>query len=237
MFDVRSIRPEIMDRPDADPAALLESYRFIEEVNRFYGGTRVLVDFFEDEIRKKQVPAKQCISILDLGSGDCDIPIHISGWAGRRGVRVEYTCLETREIAVRRAEEKAGGKKGFRILKEDVFSYNPDRVYDYVTASMFLHHFTSEEIIRVIEKYRHAARNAFVINDLMRSSLFYSLTWLRTLFSSSVNRHDALLSIEKGFTVPDMKDILGKIPEITLDIKRMFLFRIRGVVRFRGIAE
>ena len=48
-----------------------------------------------------------------------------------------------------------------------------------------------------------------VINDLVRTPLAYLGTWLFSLAASPVFRHDARLSIRKGFTLRELHRLLS----------------------------
>jgi len=78
--------------------------------------------------------------------------------------------------------------------------------FDVVTASMFLHHFDHDDTVRLLRSFRQIARSAVVINDLRRHRLpwafikiFSYVTWRRPMF-----RHDAPLSVLRGFTVDEL---------------------------------
>ena len=45
MFDSRATATEFLDRPDCDPALAAASYRFMEMVNRRFGGIRLVRRF------------------------------------------------------------------------------------------------------------------------------------------------------------------------------------------------
>ena len=103
MFEKRSTEQEFLDSPDCDPALALESYRFMEKVNRFFGGTRNVRRFVEKEVAERKSASP--IRVLDIGSGSCDIPIAVSKWAKSRGIPVRFTCLEVFESAVKIANQ------------------------------------------------------------------------------------------------------------------------------------
>jgi hypothetical protein len=98
---------------------------------------------------------------------------------------------------------------------------------------MNLHHFTFKEIRVIIERYSRWAREAVVINDLQRHPVFYCLTWLRTLITSPENRHDALLSVKKGFLEEELRRLGEETGDCSIEVKKMPLFRLRAVIRFK----
>ena len=86
MLSQRARGSEFLDCPDSDPELTERSFRFIRFVNRAGGGIRVVRRFLEAELPK--VPAGETVRILDLGCGDCDIPLAITRWADARGYRI-----------------------------------------------------------------------------------------------------------------------------------------------------
>ncbi len=82
MLDSRATSEEFLDQPDCSEALALASYKFMEMVNRRFGGIRVVRKFLETETTQHHngIPLR----ILDIGSGSCDIPLEISRWAGHR---------------------------------------------------------------------------------------------------------------------------------------------------------
>lgn len=87
-----------------------------------------------------------------------------------------------------------------------------DNSFDIVHASLFLHHFTEDEIAILLNEFKRTARCGIVINDLHRSILALSgIRILTTLFAkSSMVKNDAPLSVKRGFTKTDFVDILRK---------------------------
>ena len=50
MFKERARGSEFLDRPDADPRLVEQSYQFMKVVNRIGGGIRVVRSFLEQEL-------------------------------------------------------------------------------------------------------------------------------------------------------------------------------------------
>ena len=67
MFEQRSKEEELLDSQECDPEIATESYRFMEKVNRMFGGIRHVRDFIEKEARKHT--GNRPLRILDIGSG------------------------------------------------------------------------------------------------------------------------------------------------------------------------
>jgi hypothetical protein len=234
MFEKRSMEHEFLDSPDCDPALALESYRFMEKVNRFFGGIRNVRRFIENVAAENKSTSP--LHIIDIGSGSCDIPIAVSKWARRQGIPVTFTCLEVFDAAVKTARAKIAesGETSVELIQEDVFTHLPNQPYDYAVASMCFHHFEDEMILGLIRRLRTFVKKGVLINDLHRSFL----TWLGavplTAFSHEGVKHDSRLSIRRGFKIRELRKLLMQLEDVTVSVKPTWLFRISATVRFEG---
>ena len=64
-----------------------------------------------------------------------------------------------------------------------------------------------------------------VVSDLVRAPLHYLSAWVFTLFSSPVFRHDARLSIRRGFTLDELEGLLDKGGFANFSLERHFFYR------------
>lgn len=232
MFDERAQEEEFLDRPDCDPELAALSYRFMEMINRHFGGIRVVRRFLAAEAAKR-APGLP-LRILDIGSGSCDIPLALSRWGRAHALPLDFTCLELAGPAARIAQAKLeqAGDPAVRLLHEDVFAHQPAEPYDYAVASMCFHHFTHEQILALVQKLRGFVREAVLINDLRRSVLASLGARLLLAVSPSGLRHDALLSIRRGFKVPELRAGLSRLDHVSVSVEPARWFRIAAVVRY-----
>lgn len=246
MFEQRARGSEFLDRPDADPRLVEQSYRFMRIVNRIGGGIRVVRSFLGREL--SQSPTGDPVTVLDIGAADCDLPLAIARWAARRGHRIEFTCLDHDPKAVELAERAVARQVGWglphqgfggaspappavKVVQADIFTYRPAEPFDYAVGSMTFHHFTDDQIDTLITHLRGFVRRAVLINDLHRCLLNYLVCWVLALPLNSEIRHDALLSIRRGFKPHELAGQLAKHdPDATA--RRMWFCRVAGVVRF-----
>ena len=234
MFDSRATAHEFLDRPDCDPELAAASYRFMELVNGCFGGTRVVRRFLHAEATGRHVAAP--LRVLDIGSGSCDIPLAVSRWAQARGIPLHFTCLEMADHAmdIARGQLAKAGDPAVRLLQEDVFSHHPAEPYDCAVASMCFHHFSNEHILALLRRLRGFVRGSVLINDLRRSRLadFAARLLLTGTGMSAGVRHDALLSIRRGFTVRELTALLGQLGGVTVSVASARWFRIAATIRF-----
>ena len=81
---------------------------------------------------------------------------------------------------------------------------------DIIHASLFTHHFSTEQLVWLFRQWKASATEAVIINDLHRHTLAYhSIKWLTQLFSkSSMVKYDAPLSVARGFKKKELQEIL-----------------------------
>ncbi len=233
MLKHRSYKQELLDRPDFPENLAREGYAFMAFVNRLFGGVRTVRRFVADEARR--VPRGEPLRVLDIGAGVCDIPIAVTRWAGRRGIDVRFTCLEISPYApaIARARiERAGLADRIRVVQEDVFAHRPERPYHCAIGSMFFHHLTEEQILALVGHVRSFVRWSVLVSDLGRNWPDYIGGWLLTLPLSKGLRHDALLSIERSFKPAELEELLGRLPNVTVEASNAWLLRIKAIVRF-----
>jgi len=233
VFDARATGTEFLDRPDCDPALAAASYRFMERVNDRLGGIRVVRRFLAAETAAGQT-AGSPLRLLDIGSGSCDIPLAVSRWARARALPLHITCLEPAGHAAELARRRLAlaGAPAMCLLQEDAFAHTPAEPYDYAVASMCFHHFSDAQILVLLQRLRGFVTRGVLINDLRRSRL---AAWAVRLPLAGVPagvRHDALLSIRRGFKTGELSRLLRQLAHVTVTVKRARWFRIAAVVRF-----
>ena len=236
MFDQRATSEEFIDRPDCEPELAAASYRFMETVNCRFGGIQAVQRFLAVETAKHSTGSP--LRILDIGSGSCDIPLAMSRWARAQGIPLHFTCLELSAHAfeIARAQLARAGDPAVHLQQQDVFTHQPAAPYDCAVASMCFHHFSNEQILAVVQRLSGFVRSSLLINDLRRSflaSLAAGLLLTVTGTPAGV-RHDALLSIRRGFKGNELGMLLRQLSGVTVSVESVRWFRIAAVIHFHS---
>ena len=234
MFDQRATAEELIDRPDCEPELAAASYRFMETVNSRFGGMRTARRFLAVETAKHRTGSP--LRILDIGSGSCDIPLAMSRWARVKGIPLHFTCLETsaHALGIAAARLARAADPAVQLLQQDIFTHQPDEPYDFAVASMCFHHFSNEQILALVQRLRGFVRSSLLINDLRRSPLSALGAGLLLAVSGSPAgvRHDALLSIRRGFKIDELRTLLRQLSGVTVSVQPERWFRIAAVIHF-----
>lgn len=205
----------------------------MEMVNARFGGIRVVRRFLTAETAGR--PVQTPLRILDIGSGSCDIPLAVSQWARGRGIPLHITCLEPARSAVDLARgqlARAGEEATVQLLQEDVFAHQPSEPYDCAVASMCFHHFSDEQIPTLLRRLRGFVRRSVLINDLRRSRLAALAARVPLIGAPAGVRHDALLSIRRGFTLGELTALLGQLDRVRVSVEAARWFRVAAIIRF-----
>jgi len=190
----RTLEPERMESAPAEEANA--SLRDLYRINRWLGGYGALASVLDPYLRER--PEAR---ILDVGAADGATV----RWLAKRYPRAKFVAFDRTEAWLRQ-----GG--GVRVLG-DAFRWpvRPKSV-DLVISSLFLHHFTNEEVVKLLANFAEAARVAVVAVDLHRHPLsryFLPATqWIAGWHQLTVD--DGVLSVNASFTPAELRALVPR---------------------------
>jgi 2-polyprenyl-3-methyl-5-hydroxy-6-metoxy-1,4-benzoquinol methylase len=218
----RATGMEWMDRPDFGRQGVMDTFRYLRPVNRWFGGRRPFLTFFRHESRLWD--PHTTYRILDVGCGVGDVAIALSRWARRQGFHLHIHGIDKHPVVIELAKQNCQAYPEISLACQDLFALSGP-TYDYVLTSQFLHHFPNPQVPGVLARLLALSQRKVVVNDLIRAPLAYAATWLFTLLTSEVFRHDARLSVRRGFTLPELVSLLGTLPFQSWRLERHFFYR------------
>jgi 2-polyprenyl-3-methyl-5-hydroxy-6-metoxy-1,4-benzoquinol methylase len=228
MLEQRAMGPELMDGPDFGPREVRGTFRTLVPVNRWFGGIRPQLSFFRRESRGWD--RQRTYRLLDVGCGAGDMAIALVRWARRAGYRLQVDGLDHHPLIVELARERCRDYPEISIACGDVLALE-GQDHDYAHASQFVHHFPDDQVVPLLRHLLGRVQCKVVVCDLVRAPLAYLATWLFTLGTSPVFRHDARLSVRRGFQVDALEALLraGGLDNYT--VKRHFFYRFLLVIQ------
>ena len=190
---------ELLDDLAADPTAVVASLRHIEQANRWFGGAAAL-RFGVGRALAGHPPGT--VTVLDVGTGCGDLPLHLAQWAARRQWDLCPIGVERHPVAARAA--RAGGLPMVVACGRQL----PLRSggVDLVTVSQVAHHLDGAALLELFREAHRVARVAVVVSDLRRSHAAAGLfrVGARALRFDQHTVRDGLTSIRRGYTAREL---------------------------------
>jgi len=229
----RIYEEEMLDAGEGTDDDVAESLADLRRINRFLGGARVILNAISNCLNGANV--KQ-ISLLDVGTGSADIPKAVIEQSRARGLDIFVTALDLSDRNLRAARSRFGIGPEIDFVRADSLKLPfPPRSFDFVTASLFLHHFHDEDVVRLLADFGRIARRAVIVNDLVRDRVPYYFTRIAgpLLAKSFLTRNDAPVSVLRGFTRSEMNELASRAGLIRKEVKRSFPYRLSLVADVR----
>jgi 2-polyprenyl-3-methyl-5-hydroxy-6-metoxy-1,4-benzoquinol methylase len=220
-LQTRSGELEIMDDLDCHGEVVDQTLRELEIINRLLGGDYVTIDGI------KQLVSKSDLTIADFGCGGGDLAMKIVKWGRKKGLVLKVEGIDANPHIVEFAKRQY---PDLSFITLDVFGNQ--KTYDIITATLFVHHFDDDQLVRLFSLMRSHAKLGVVINDIHRHALsYYSIKWLTQLFSkSAMVKFDAPLSVRRAFKRKELVDILNKAGITNYQLKWKWAFRYQLII-------
>jgi SAM-dependent methyltransferase len=215
---------ELLDDPDVDPLIVRRSLRDVARSNALFGGTRAVLAELRPLIRRLARERGGDLTLLDVGTGIADIPDRARRAAERHGIRLTTVGLDESETLVSASRARMSA-----VVRGDALSLPiGDRSVDVVTCSQVLHHFSDDHARRVIRELDRVARAYVIISDIRRSWLAAGGIWVASfaLGFHPVSRHDGVVSVMRGYTRRELRDLVGGALGRAPAVRRRAGFRI-----------
>jgi len=229
-FSQRSYEKEIMDDLEFEGPVLEQSLKELRTINKLLGGNKVITNGLNQLIKKNP---KDSYSIADIGCGGGDMISVMADWAKRNQIHCNFTGIDANPNTIAFAKERLKDLDHVCFKVENVFdeSFKQEQV-DIITCTLFTHHFTDEELLKLFSSFLKKARLGIVINDLHRHRLaYFSIKALTRLFSKSpMVQNDGPLSVLRSFSKKDFISVLAQAGIKNSQIKWFWAFRWQVVV-------
>jgi len=226
VFKTRSYQLERIDTGDYTPEEYEVFLREIRLVNRFAGDNRALKKTLLRDIEKSNL---EKFSVLDVGAGSGELLRKIAKFARKQNRKAKLSGLELNERSARAILEESRGFAEICAVRGDALNLPfTDKSFDYAICSLFTHHFTDENIIKILNEMARVSRRKIFVIDLHRHRIAYLLytTVGKFFIKSSLVREDGALSILRSFKTKELENLARGANLGEFSVKRHFPFRI-----------
>lgn len=207
MFETRSYELERIDTGDYTPDEYERFLREIRFINRFLGDVWALEKTLLREIGKTNL---QTFSVLDVGAGSGELLRVIAEFARKQNRKTNLFGLELNARSALAILEESKNFDEIEPVRGDALNLPfADNSFDFAICSLFTHHFTDENVLKILNEMSRVARRKIYVIDLHRNETayrFYKIFCLVFRISPLV-REDGLLSIQRSFVPPELEKL------------------------------
>ena len=222
----RIYEEEMLDAGEGTDKDVAQSLSDLRRINRFLGGRRVILRALSSCLDGTGL---QKVSLLDVGTGSADIPMAVAADCRRAGLESFITAVDISERNLSVSRSRLNVSADIHLVQADSLNLPfASRSFDFVTASLFLHHFRDEDVVRLLADFGRIAKRAVLVNDLIRNLVPYYFTRIAfpLLGTSFLTQNDGPVSVLRAFTAEEMKDLARRAGLNNVQVKRLFPYRL-----------
>lgn len=226
MFKQRSYDKEILDEKVVDKTDLFRNLFELDIINKYLGGYSISANALTQYANKNKE-----YHLVDIGSGGGDTLKYLDYWAEKKSINLKLAGIDLKKECIEYSL-KNKPNPAIKFICDDYRNiYSHLKRVDIIHACLFCHHFCEKEITALIN-FCVANGSALIINDLERNPFaYYAIKFLTRVFSKSyMVKHDAPLSVLRGFKKAEWEAILEKSDAKIFSIKNKWAFRHQIIV-------
>ena len=202
----RALQPELMDDPTLPADEHRKALAGLARLNALSDSVGVLWP----DVLKLARELGRPVRILDVATGSGDVPLGLWKRANRAGIELELSACDLSPVALDVAQARATAIGAeVRYFAADALGDPLPSGFDIVICSLFLHHLTVDDAVKLLARCAAATDKLVLVNDLARSRWNLGLVWLATrlLTRSHVVHVDGPLSVRAAFTASEAREL------------------------------
>lgn len=226
MLKTRSLQLERIDTGDYTAAEYDRFLREISFINRVLGDNRALRKNLWRAVESEDL---QSFSVLDVGAGSGELLRATADFARKSKRKTALYGLELNARSARAIIEESENFAEIKAVRANAFHLPfADKSFDYAICSLFIHHFTDENVAAIVREMNRVARRRIFVIDLHRHRAAYFLyqVFCRAFRISRLVREDGSLSVLRSFTPDELKNIGEQAGLKKVSVKRIAPFRL-----------
>lgn len=194
---------ELLDRGLLTADEIRANLNDLWRINRYLGGLSGNLRLVEGLCRRV---GKRRVHILEVGAGDGRLARQLRRELRRRDIEADFLVLDRRlhHLQMGGAESEGIGP----VVGDALALPFADGSFDLVACNFLLHHFSGERALTLLRNLTSVARDAVVVNDLVRHWVPYALVRVMPWFGHHrVSRLDGAASVRQAYTRRELVEL------------------------------
>ncbi len=223
----RSSQLELLDREDIPAQDLHLNMQELNTINNLLGGHAITCRGFLEVTKSARLSGQKKFTILEIGCGGGDNLLALHRLGNKLGLRLEFIGIDLKDACLEVASSREELKLVATWICSNYEEVSLPQKADVVFSSLFCHHFSSSLLPEQLQWMVSNSRIGFFVNDLERNRFAKaSIQLLTALFSKSyLVKHDAPLSVMRGFTLGEWQQFLLEAELPTANVSWKWAFR------------
>ena len=221
----RSYQKELMDGDDISFAAMAQTLKELNIVNTRLGGHAITINGVKQLINNNQT-----VTVCEIGCGGGDNLAAIYKYCCKNNISINFIGIDMNAECIAFARQQYPQLPCQWICSDYAVVQFGNNNPDIIFSSLFCHHFTNEQLVKMLRWLRSNSRIGFFINDLHRHWLaYYLIKYITKFFSKSyLVKNDACLSVARSLKKNDWEQLFqqGGINQYNINWKWAFRWLI-----------
>lgn len=225
-----------MDDLECHGEVVNQTLRELDFINQWLGGNAVTINAIKSVWQS--IPTDQPITIADLGCGSGEILRILSKLAKREEREVLLYGFDANSNITQFAASHSLDFNNISYQVVNVFSPGfQQQKFDIVLATLFMHHFSEDELVSLFSRLKQQTTTVIIINDIHRHPwAYHSIKLLTKAFSrSAMVKFDAPLSVLRAFTKKELQIILRKAGINSYKLTWKWAFRWQLIIPLKSL--
>ncbi len=226
----RSYQKELMDGDDIPFAEMAQTLEELNIVNTWLGGHAITIEGL-----KQWVSNQEPIMVCEIGCGGGDNLFAIHKYGIKNNIPINFIGIDRNPECIAFARQQYPQLPCQWICSDYAVVKFGNLFPDIIFSSLFCHHFTTEQLIPMLQWLQQNSRRGFFINDLHRHWLaYYLIKYITKFFSKSyLVKNDAAVSVARSFKKKDWQQLFQQAGIKEYSIKWKWAFRWLVISRNR----
>ncbi len=195
--------PELLDMGEGTLKDVRENFADLWRINRYLGGLRAVTQHLYPRLQQHQEP----VMLVDIGSGSADSAAAIKRWTVQHGIDLKLLGLDlsARHLSIAQVQ-----RSSLQFVQADALHppFSNQKV-DYFISCLFLHHFSPEQVVKLLARTFELSRHGIIMSDIVRGYLPQIAFKLgQPIFARNfLTRHDGIVSIRRAYTPTELQQL------------------------------